>query len=262
MKLETFKANIDGHTDIEYLDVHFHRFLATQKLTYRDWKWDKADILDIGAHWLHQSLLFALDGHRVIAADFSHLISDPDIQALASRQGIELLGYENLSSESVFDELPDESIDVVLFSEILEHITFNPVGMWKAIYRVLRPGGRIVVTTPNFYRKENFKSTLKRFLTGMGNGITITDVLNRKTHAPHWKEYSMKEIRQYFGLLSPDFQVHREEYVDFELEGLDLNWKGTLVYRTSKIIPLFREGLFTSIELREKSAGISIEPCW
>lgn len=261
-KFEDFITHFGGHTDAEYLRLHFTRFLATQKLAYEDWEWDAADILDIGAHWLHQSLLFALDGHRVIAADFSNLFAEPDILEIASRHGIKLLAYEDLSCESVFDELPDDSIDVVLFSEILEHITFNPVGMWKAVYRVLRPGGRIVVTTPNFYRTENINRAFFHLLRGMGSGISTADILKKKTHAPHWKEYSIKEIRQYFGLLSSDFVVIREKYVDFQLETLDLNWKGILVYRTSKIIPFFRDGIFMSIGLKEKSAGITIDPCW
>lgn len=259
---EEFVKYLGDHSDMDYLRDHYPRFLATRKLAYEDWEWKRADILDIGAHWLHQSLLYALDGHHVTATDFPNQIFDPINQGVASRHGIDLFGYEDLSSESVFDELPNDSMDVVLFSEILEHITFNPVRMWKAIYRVLRPGGRIILTTPNFYRTENILSSLLRFFRGLGSGISIADILELETFGPHWKEYSKKEIKSYFGLLSPDFSVVRDVYVDFEIEYLHLNWKGILVYRTSKIVPFLRSGIFASIELREKSAGITIDPGW
>lgn len=260
--LEEFIEKLGDHTDIEYLQDHFARFCATQKLAYEDWKWGRADILDIGAHWLHQSLLYALDGHHVTAAEFADQLSEPDVQSVASRHGIDLLSYEDLGSESVFDELPDQSIDVVLFCEILEHITFNPVDMWKAIHRVMRPGGRIIITTPNFYRAGNSYRSFFRFMSGMGTGISVADILNKRTYAPHWKEYSKKELRRYFDLLSPDFLVNRLKYVDFESETLGLNWKGTLVYRPSKFLPVSREGIFANIELKQKSAGISAEPAW
>lgn len=110
-----------------------------------------AHILDIGAHWLHQSVLYALVGHRVTAADFSNPMDDQAVRDITEKHSISRLIYADLSSENVFDELSENSMDYVLFCEIIEHITFSPIGMWKAIYRILKPGGKIIVTTPNYY---------------------------------------------------------------------------------------------------------------
>ncbi len=43
----------------------------------------------------------------------------------------------------------DNSFDLVLTSEVIEHI-LEPHKMMREIYRVLRPGGCVVVTTPNW----------------------------------------------------------------------------------------------------------------
>jgi methionine biosynthesis protein MetW len=43
---------------------------------------------------------------------------------------------------------PDASFDIVTASELIEHI-YNPDHLLSEIHRILRPGGRAVLTTPN-----------------------------------------------------------------------------------------------------------------
>lgn len=45
--------------------------------------------------------------------------------------------------------LMDQSFDVVVLGEVLEHV-FDPVVVLKNAHRVLSPKGRVVITTPNF----------------------------------------------------------------------------------------------------------------
>lgn len=56
-----------GGTDTDYLRLHWPRFVATKAIFEQDWKRRDVRLLDLGAHWLHQSLVFALDGYRVTA---------------------------------------------------------------------------------------------------------------------------------------------------------------------------------------------------
>ena len=46
-------------------------------------------------------------------------------------------------------ELPDESADLVVTMDVLEHLS-DPVKAFTEFARVLRPGGRILSLTPNF----------------------------------------------------------------------------------------------------------------
>jgi SAM-dependent methyltransferase len=49
----------------------------------------------------------------------------------------------------------DGSFDVVLFCEIIEHLIADPMHALSEIHRVLRPGGLMVITTPNVARLDN-----------------------------------------------------------------------------------------------------------
>lgn len=262
MEIDRYLEYFNETTDLCYLGVHYPRYRVTRELAYQSWKWDQANVLDIGAHWLHQSVLYALDGHHVTAADFAITFDDPAVRRIAATHGIRLVVYEDLSSEKVLDELADDSMDVVLFCEVLEHLTFNPVAMWKAIYRVLRPGGRIILTTPNHYALSAVSRQVPRFLSGWGSGLSVPDILQLPTHAPHWKEFSRKELRRYFDLLSPDFSMSKLRYCSFRTDNRHLNWKGRLAHYWRNLIPVLRNGLYAEVDLPAKTAGITIRPDW
>lgn len=57
--------------------------------------------------------------------------------------------YDLFNIETEEFPYPDASFDVVLFCELLEHLAINPVFALAEIHRVLRPGGHLIVTTPN-----------------------------------------------------------------------------------------------------------------
>ncbi|WP_419816378.1 methyltransferase domain-containing protein [Glacieibacterium sp.] len=75
--------------------------------------------------------------------------------AAAERRVSEKFEYWNVNVET--DRLPseDDAFDLVLFCEILEHMTNDPLAALMEIKRVLKPGGQLIVTTPNVARIEN-----------------------------------------------------------------------------------------------------------
>ena len=262
MELDDYLERFGPNADRQYLEDHFPRFIGTWKRAKERWTWTDACVLDVGAHWLYQSVLFALDGHQVIAADLANPLDLPEAIATAEAHGIRRIVYETLNDSTALDALPESSVDVVLFCEILEHLTFNPVAMWKAIYRVLRPGGRIILTTPNYYSLAAMGWRFRRFFSGHGGGISISDILHVPTHSPHWKEYSAREIEAYFYALSNDFEINVMEQVSWSAEHEELNWKGRLAHDRGNLLPPFKDDLYAEIDLVEKSAGINIEPGW
>jgi 2-polyprenyl-6-hydroxyphenyl methylase/3-demethylubiquinone-9 3-methyltransferase len=132
----------------DYLKNHYYRFSETHKFVSETLP-ANSTILDIGAHWLHQALFFANDGHKLICADVPITINTEPVRRAAASMGADLIAYERLDQRTAFDAVPDNSVDGVLFFEIIEHITYNPIRMWEQIYRVLKPGGHIYVSTPN-----------------------------------------------------------------------------------------------------------------
>jgi len=172
-----------GGTDSSYLEAHLSRFLNTYHRFDSAWDHNKGvNLLDIGAHWLHQAAVFSLGGYKVIA-----------------------------------------------------------------------PGGKIIVTTPNFYRAGGRAWDWKRFLMGFGRGISTLEVLSTHTMGHHWKEYSLRELQHYFCLLSPDFDCVKGEYTnDKELKDM------TFLDRFKWL----RQGIYLEVEVAKKSNGITIIPGW
>jgi SAM-dependent methyltransferase len=84
---------------------------------------------------------------------------------------------------------PDDSFDVVLFCEMLEHMLMNPVATLKQIHRVLKPSGVLVLTTPNVARLDNAISLV--------NGVNMYDPYSGfGPYGRHNREYTRAELTQ------------------------------------------------------------------
>lgn len=145
-----------GGTDFSCLEHHFSRFRATaDEMVVESPPPTHPRVLDIGAHWLHQAALLWAADFDVTAVDLPDTLETEWVRAAAARMRVPLVSVRDLSEPVELAGFPDDSFDLVLFSEIIEHITFNPVRFWSEIYRLLRPGGRIIVTTPNYYGAQS-----------------------------------------------------------------------------------------------------------
>jgi 2-polyprenyl-3-methyl-5-hydroxy-6-metoxy-1,4-benzoquinol methylase len=89
--------------------------------------------------------------------------------------------------------LPDGSIDVVIATEIIEHL-MDPTLLIREAFRLLQPGGSLVVTTPNITRA----GSLFKLLVGRTNldHLMPPGYTNRKDlWRPHFREYAMDELQ-------------------------------------------------------------------
>ncbi len=221
-------------------------------------------LLDIGGHWLHSSVLYAMDGVSVTAGEVAAIdefLTSPMISNVAKEFRIKQITYKDLSNPIELGILPTDSFDIILFCEILEHITFNPVKMWTELYRVLKPGGRIIVTTPNFFYITNLINNFAKPFFGKSPGLSVREIIGQNTFGHHWKLYSVKDITDYFKLLSPDFVVSRSEYFTYTpcntLSPLRL-----LKRAVEFSVKQFREALYVEILLPNKDNGITAKPAW
>jgi 2-polyprenyl-3-methyl-5-hydroxy-6-metoxy-1,4-benzoquinol methylase len=247
-----------GQSDIAYLRMHYGRLVRTKALLEETWT-DKGRVLDLGAHWLHQSYLYARDGYSVTAADLPGTLSTDGVRRLAASMEIRLFPYDELETGLAFRDIPDDSFDLVLLTEVIEHLAFNPVAMWRQVHRMLAAGGRIVVTTPNYHA---LRASLRRGarLVRSGGGLSVQDILRTPTHGHHWKEYSMAEMRDYFSLLSRDFAIRRQRYVE------DYYRSPSFIARLARAVegpvPALRPNLHMEIDLPSKTHGITMQPSW
>ncbi|MDQ0304678.1 class I SAM-dependent methyltransferase [Ancylobacter polymorphus] len=251
-----------GNTDAGYLQAHWSRFQYTYEFAMAPVSQGaRLDILDVGCHWLHNALLYARAGHRVTCIDGSALVEHPSVIAAAERMGASLLPMRRMETGDGLLVLPDNSVDLVLFCEIIEHIAFNPIPFWKEIYRILRPGGRIIITTPNALYHRSIDTQINRLLSGRGGfGITVNDIMETGTYGHHWKEYSLPELRDYFARLSSDFDTSRHVMATREE---DLNATlGPISELVAACADVRAHSIYLDVVLTRKDAGISISPPW
>lgn len=80
------------------------------------------------------------------------------------------------------------TFDVVLFCEVLEHLLEDPLLPLRESHRVLKPGGSLIVTTPNVARLENVARLLA--------GANIYDPYSGYgPYGRHNREYTLAELR-------------------------------------------------------------------
>lgn len=249
-----------GDMAASYLRDHAYRFLCTHELVVANLASNKnAVILDIASHWLHNAYLYAQDGYRVIALDQSGgEISTTAVTRFAGEHGIELLPCAALNNPVELEAVADNSVDIVMFTEAIEHITFNPVRFWSLIYKKMKVGGKIIITTPNyFYFRGAFTKDLKKMLGGFSSGISNHDILHVPDYAPHWKEFSAKDMHEYFALLSADFKISR--LILNDLYGR-VN-QSRLYALCQKLLPgFFHRTMYLEVELLRREAGIQVVP--
>ncbi|OGF61967.1 MAG: hypothetical protein A2Y62_20820 [Candidatus Fischerbacteria bacterium RBG_13_37_8] len=87
------------------------------------------------------------------------------------------------------DQFPYENdfFDSILFCEILEHLILNPDFAFSEIHRVLKPGGYLILTTPNVTRIYNVVFLLK-------NINIYDDYSPNGIYGRHNREYTLQEV--------------------------------------------------------------------
>lgn len=95
------------------------------------------------------------------------------------------------------DSLPykDDQFDLVVMSEVMEHLVSDPVNIFSEIYRVLKPNGYFLITTPNVLRTQNLVSLLigKNIYFGLDQLKNSSQKLGT-IYFRHNREYTPKEL--------------------------------------------------------------------
>ena len=104
-------------------------------------------IADIGCHnGFFLRLASELGFKRFVAVDYFKLPEERSF--LTDLPGVEFL-QANFNEDNFLEPIADESLDVVVSTEVFEHIYHYPLGYLKECWRVLRHGGLVLLTTPN-----------------------------------------------------------------------------------------------------------------
>jgi len=94
------------------------------------------------------------------------------------------------------DKLPfeDNSVDVILFFEVLEHFTFDAMHVLLEINRILKADGFLFMSTPNLNSGRSFLSMLR----GDNPNLFTAYKPEEQIYARHNREYSINEVKLLF----------------------------------------------------------------
>jgi SAM-dependent methyltransferase len=145
-------ARADGKE--AYLRLHRYRYAAL--LAALDAP--PAHVLEVGVTPGQFTQLLVDAGYRVSGVDL-----DPaGRQALWDRLGVDVR-QANLEREAL--PFADQSFDMVVFSEVIEHLVYSPLPVLREFRRVLVPGGKAIISTPNeLYAKSRLRAIVRLLL--------------------------------------------------------------------------------------------------
>ncbi|OLE54012.1 MAG: hypothetical protein AUG51_10335 [Acidobacteria bacterium 13_1_20CM_3_53_8] len=102
-------------------------------------------VLDVGCFNGYISFLFRLLGYSVTGTDACELA---DRREVFDKAGIKFV-HSNLNELRPFKNLASNSFDIVIIAQVIEHILNHPLGLMLDLARLMRPGGLMILTTPN-----------------------------------------------------------------------------------------------------------------
>lgn len=83
----------------------------------------------------------------------------PDVKAGIQHAGDKTFDFLHFNVEDTkhpaWEAIGIERYDMVLFCEILEHLLVDPVDVMAKLKSMLKPGGSLVLTTPNVFSRHN-----------------------------------------------------------------------------------------------------------
>lgn len=112
------------------------------------------------------------------------------------------------------DDLPynDEQFDVVIFSEIIEHLFYGVPHALNEINRVLKKDGFLILTTPNLASISNrIKLLLGKSINWELSGEK--PFFQRDIYKRHNREYTLEELR--YLLKKSGFKIDRHFYWNY-----------------------------------------------
>jgi SAM-dependent methyltransferase len=196
-----------------YLEYHRLRYQDTLRLLPPG---EGRLLLDVGSFPGHLSALAQARGWEVVglnnaiegAGSWTDFLGRCEARKIAIR---------SCEVEREAFPLPTGSVDAVLFCELFEHLHLNPFHTLKEIFRVLRPGGLFILTTPNLRRVE----TLSRLWHGWGAqpplSRTFRELFPSLLYHRHNREYTASELAYYLAYQGKDlydFRLDRVYYSD------------------------------------------------
>lgn len=217
---------------VEYLRFHYQRFIDTVSVLPKEMK--GGSVLEVGSTPGHFTILLKRLGYDVHGVDI-----DPSrLQGLWDKYSIPVRKADIETDELPF---PSNSFDVILFTEILEHLRINVLFTLREVFRVLKPKGKLILSTPNISPVQRIYFVLG--VDYQGDIVKAFESLELTGHMGHIRLYSFKEVKRLLEYVG--FRIISHTYLG---PMMPLRWKGKIFRLFYPRKEHFRPYLFVTAE--------------
>jgi SAM-dependent methyltransferase len=176
-----------------YLETHLTRLVKTLEITPPGGPDDR--ILEMGAYLQITPALRSKLGYGCVRGCYYGPAGTVEHRSVVSSEGKAFSCEVDLfNAEKDVFPYPDGHFSTVLCCELIEHLSEDPMHMMSEINRILKPGGHLVLTTPNIGSLRGIAAMLE----GFHPGIFTAYIRPRdgEVEARHNREYAPREIEQ------------------------------------------------------------------
>ena len=225
----------------EYVRVHRTRLARTLEITPPGGSEDR--ILEMGVYLQITPALRTKLGYGTVRGCYYGPAGE-----VARREVVSAEGERFACDVDLFNAEKDpfpyagEYFSTVLCCELIEHLFHDPMQLMSEVNRILKPGGHLVLTTPNVAAMRGISAILQGFHPGFFHAY-IRPAADGETDARHNREYTPREI--HWLLENSGFTIVRLETGPFRDEPTpEYAWVTHLLERYNLDTSLRGEGIF------------------
>jgi glycosyltransferase involved in cell wall biosynthesis/SAM-dependent methyltransferase len=180
-----------------YIETHLTRFEKTLAITPPGGPGDC--ILEMGSYLQITPALQTRLGYGEVRGCYYGAAGRVDPRSAQSVDGEQFhCTLELFNAEKDRFPYDDGYFSTVLCGELVEHLTEDPMHMMAEINRILRPGGHLVLTTPNIGSLRAIAAILEGYHPGFFPAYIRPRVKGEEPEARHNREYTAREITLLF----------------------------------------------------------------
>ena len=183
---------------LEYIETHQTRLAKTLEIIPPGGAGDR--ILEMGAYLQITPALRSRLGYGEVRGCYYGLPGHTDVREVVSTAGEPFTcEIDHFDAEKDLYPYPDGHFSAVLCCELIEHLCEDPMHLMSEVNRILRPGGHLVLTTPNIVAMRAIASVLLGYHPGFFHAYIRPRREGEEVEARHNREYTPREIERLLG---------------------------------------------------------------
>jgi SAM-dependent methyltransferase len=178
-----------------YLDTHQTRLVKTLAITPPGGPSDR--ILEMGAYLQITPALRTSLGYGEVRGCYFGKLGHTDHRTVTNSSGETFAcDIDHFDAEKDPFPYPDAHFSTVLCCELIEHLFADPMHLMSEVNRILKPGGHLVLTTPNVASLRAISAVLQGYHPGFFHAYIKPSDGSGEVDARHNREYAPREIHQ------------------------------------------------------------------